>query len=526
MNTNNVSPFHDPLYQLGRNALRKTNVSMFNHSLAKLEKKLLSRSASGYMEAEFRILAAEIARAMGDEHRAATFVQAVMDNPPSVGVDILSRAQRVRASLFLDAGDTEAAKALVQIIDAIVIENSEARGEAMITVNDADISVDTLLLMVEVAFYSLDHAAAVELLIKAAKRLAILEQPDPTRRLSAFDTQQKTIYCAELRYKLHLWQAVLRIVSGDGDGFTLLRDLAEDLDRDTKSDRRLLARVRALLGDFDVDNDAPVGISRNEAMRLFALATRNVVGSVQIPDDDELLELDLFEPASAKVETGASHRQPEMALATPPAPVNALQLDAQQPPVVIERFLESQAATNNQMAGLVGELKDLITKLPVLSAEQTVKPQIERPFAFGGGFAFFDLVTQLANAEIAKFTGYFQVQWSPEMVESTILAGNLDPLGRAGEGFIFMHEGLVIDATIKDYDPPEEFQAGMDGAEADAKRSLTILIQIGFGQKLDCLPDGFGKGYPSAAVKARKPRIRYTQFKIAVLIQERDEELK
>ena len=196
------------------------------------------------------------------------------------------------------------------------------------------------------------------------------------------------------------------------------------------------------------------------------------------------------------------------------------------PPVALEKLIESQTSSNQQIAKMFERMTELIEKMPVQSAEQNVEKQSKRPFAFGGGFAFFDLVTQLGNAEASKFTGYFQIQWSPEMVETSVLAGNLDPQAREGEGFIFVNEGIIIDATIKNYDPPEEFQAGMDGAEEDAKRSLVILIQVGVAQKLDCLPDGFGSGYPSMAVKGRKPRLKTNQFGLAVLIQERDEQLQ
>lgn len=479
------------------------------------------------MEAEFRILSAEIARNLDKESFAASMLQTVMDNPPAVGIDLLSRAQRIRTALYLDAGDVEAAKALAEIIDAVVIENSEARGAAMISRQENSISADTYLLMAEISLYSLDTAAAGELVIKAGKRLAEMEQAEPGKRLSPFDSQQKTIYCAELRYKIHLWQAVLRIVSGDEQGFNLLRDLADDLSGDAKTDKRLLSRVRALLGDFDIEKDAPVGISRREAVRLFSLSTKNVVDSVELSNDDNLLELDILQsdsPANSSMQL-----QTEIAVTSPsqvPSSSNFVAVGTSAPPVALDRFLESQTNSNEKMTVMFEKMTEMMEKMPVQSAEQNVEKQSKRPFAFGGGFAFFDLVTQLGNAEVVKFTGYFQVQWSPEMVETSILAGNLYPEAREGEGFIFMKDGIIIDATIKNYDPSEEFQAGMDGSEADAKRALTILIQVGLGQKLDCLPDGFGSGYPSMAVKGRQPRIKYNQWGLAGLITERDEQLQ
>lgn len=514
------SPHQDPLYQLGRNALRQTNVAVLPHMLKKLEQKIQAKTASSYMDAEFRILAAEIARSLGKESFGLSLLQTVLDNPPAVGIDLLSRAQRVRAALFLDTGDVESAKALSEIIDASVIENSEARGEAMISREDRNIGVETYLLMAEISLYSLDSQAVGEHLISAATRLSEMEQVETTTRLSAFDSQQKTIYCAELRYKIHLWRAVLRIVTGDEEGFTLLRDLADDLSNDTKADRRLLSRVRALLGDFDIEKDAPVGISRNEAMRLFALCSRNVVESIELNGEEDLLELDITRSPQALNPNPHGVPQTEIAVASP------VKMREESLPPVMNLFLEKQTQTNTHMEKMFEQMTEILQKLPIQSAEQNMQKMNKRPFAFGGGFAFFDLVTQLGNAEASKFTGYFQVQWSPDMVESSVLAGNLDPLAREGEGFIFVKDGVIIDATIKNYDPPEDFQAGMDGAEADAKRSLTVMIQVGIGQKLDCLPDGFGSGYPSMAVKERKARLKFGQFQLAVLIQERDEELQ
>ena len=382
---------------------------------------------------------------------------------------------------------------------------------------------DTLLLQSEIALFAVENSEAGEFLIAAAKRLAALELASSTKKLSGFQARQNTVFCAELRYKLHFWEAALRIVTGDEEGFSMLKSLAERVTGDTQADRRILSRIRAMLGDFDIEKSAPVGIGRREAMRLFALGTHKVVSLAkqELEDADTLLEVETMSllDLQPQHETLMQIPHPGAALVAQNGNYNPVQIST-----AIEKLSDSQIATNMQMAAMFEQIKDVLGKMPVQSAAVAVE-QKRRPFAFGGGFAFFDLATQLGSAEAVHFTGFFQCQWSPDILETTVLAGNLDPLARVGEGFVFMSDGIIIDATIGSYDPPEEFVAGTPEAEADAKRALTILIQVGIGQKLDCLIDGFGEGYASAAVKERKPRLRYNQIKLAMLITERDEEL-
>lgn len=529
-NQNQTSPLQDALYQLARTALRQGNAAFLPHALKKLQKKIESKTTSDYMEAELLILAAEIARALDHHALSVEQINRVINHPPAgSGFDILSRAQRLRASLYLDDGAVEQAAALGNEIDAVVIVNSESRGgEQFFSRNPNDVAVETFLLQSEIALFSSDTVEAANFLMAGATRLADTERDNRLKKLSAFEARQNAIFCAELRYKLHLWEATLRIATGDEEGFSLLRLLAEQVAGDAQADRRIPARIRALLGEFEIESGAPVGIGRSEAMRLFALGTHKVVRAAKeiVFDEENFLEIsdspNLFDLQPVKPSAAPNT---EMALAIP------VQTGSQLSPQVsdaIEKIADSQVATNMQMSAMFEQLNRVLEKLPVQSATLATNEQKRRPFAFGGGFAFFDLVTQLGNAEQVHFTGFFQCQWSPDMIETSVLAGNLDPLARTGEGFIFMKEGTIIDATIGSYDAPEEFAAGVSpAAEADAKRSLTVMIQVGIGLKLDCTPDGFGEGYPSAAVKERAERLRYRQFPhLATLITEREEELQ
>ena len=512
----------DPIVQFAKNAVRQANIVVLPLAQSKIERRLAKSPNSQTPEQSLlKIWAAEIQRVLGGNRRAAGLISAIVQNPPVGQLPLLADAQRLLVKLHLDENDFDAAVALSAEIDSMVIQNSESRtGVPMITRNPSEVSVETHLLEAEIALYRQEFESAGDSLGEAGKKLNQLENASKIRT-SPGEAKQNALRCNDLRCQLHFMGHLLRIVLGDAEGFELLIALYQRLESDRSIDRRLLARIRAVQGKFDLENKIPPsGIGFSEARRLFALASREVFEktAADFLDSEEIAEI-----GGVKTPPTPFGTQPLAVQTYPPLSVNSNQTVPSSP------FNQDWAAGQLQFQTQITDLLERVTKvmehLPVKTSVP-VSDAGRRPFAFGGGFEFMSLPTQLKEAGEIRFTGFFQAQWSPEMIETSILAGNLNPAARCGEGFVFMIDGMIIDATLGTYDAPADTLPGTPEEVAEVRRVLRILMQIGLGIKLDNLPQGFGAGYPSMGVKARRKRVNYhPERDIFPIVVELDQEL-
>lgn len=494
---------NDPMLQLGRNTLRQANISLFQTTSRRLLYKTKGKSANP-LDAALNILAAEILRAAGKNQDAVNIVRSIIANPPTGARDILSQAERLMVSLLLDAGDVQTALSTAAGIDAMVIESSEPGASVTISHrNQEEVSIETFISEAEANVFARNLDKAVELLSAAVKRLADEEVKASGSKINSYELKKINARFSDLRYELHFWGAVVKIIGGDMSAYDTLGDLAAKLVDDSSADRRLLSRVRAVQGEFDINSQVPpLALGILEAMRLWRLVSEQTVEAAR----EELI-------AESSLSAPVGHN-----LAVSEFPTATVALHPSSPG-------QMPANLDEKFSLLIDKFSEVLDKLP-LQSSAPVQKDTRRPFAFGGGFLFLDLCTLLSEAEDTGLTGFFLVQWNPDMIETTVLAGNISPLARAGEGFIFMREGVIIDACIGAYDPDPNFKSGTEHAEADAWNNLKILIQIGIRKKLDQEVDGFGEAYSSMAVKHRPSRLDFCPSMLFQLLQELDDDLR
>ena len=504
----------DPLLMFCQNALRQGNIAFLPVALRRMETKLEKSAKDRTPEAfALRLTAAELYRISNQEVKALQICEMIVENPPPGCLDLLARAQRLYVSLCLDLSRVEQAYHTSLEIDGMVIINSESRGGSpMISRNAADVSVETMLCEAEVAIYRGDFAAVSAFLTGAAQKLGQLESNLNPQKISSQDLRAAKVRHAELRYNIHFLAALLSITTGKTDGFDALRELSRQVSNDSAIDRRILTRIKAASGAYDLESDAPpFGISLKEAKRLFAVAVRNVVYA-------EVADTELMPSASGSLSPVGTGSQS----------VAGFQSGENSNLAAMQNLAASSLEIQSRVAEVLDKVSNILVQYPLQNAPRISDKR--RPFAFGGGFEFFALPAQLAEAmefdeDERKFTGFFQVQWSPEMVETSILAKNLDPAARAGEGFIFLVNGMIVDATIGSYDTPAHLNQEHPDWANDAHRALKIMVQIGMGMKLDHKSEGFGSAYPAMSVKERRARLQYNQASIVRIVAELDREL-
>lgn len=503
---NNPRNKPNPMFDFATSALSQANMSVLPFALSKIESVMANAATKGEFSADLKILAAQIYRALDKPAQACDLIKSIINNPPPGNLPLLASSQRLLVSLYLDEGRYEKAFSLSKEIDGFIIINAAGTGDSasLCSRSETEVSVETRLLEAEAALYTGDYTYAANALADAGDKLSSSEARFGTQKLSATESRKLLERSAELRYLLHFWSSLLRISLGDEEGYELLTALCVKLEKDVSFDRRIYGRVRAALGRFDVqDGLPPSGIGLREARRLYALGIREV-----FPADAETNSIGLPVFDSAILPDGA------LAVADPSG-VAVIDSD------ISTKIINSHLQIETKMAQVLENMTDLMKQIP-LRGQPTGR---SRPFAFGGGFEFLDLPTQIDHGFLTDFTGFLQAQWNPEMVETSILAGNLNPLARAGEGFVFMVDGKIVDVTIGEYDAPVEPVPGSKEAEEQALRNLRILIQIGMGIKLDTLPDGFGSGYPSMGVKGRAQRILVDKPGFNAVFAVLDEEL-
>lgn len=490
------------------------------------------------LRAELQLKAAEMARMIGQSGIAERLADGLIENTPSGALDLRAAAQRLRVSLYLDAGEQAAAVGVIGCADALEITSSEMMREGAGTVvmrHDSDVSPETWLREAEVCLTLKQLEQAANCLEKGAQKISALEhQFRQNKGLTPNGQNQIRVRLRDLRNELHFFDAVLRVQAGDAQGLEMLNNLRLSLKSDGTADRRLYGRLRACGGDWDkATGKPPLGCNLPEALRLYALG--------QMPNNhfhsgesdelfvsfDETVDLLNLNEGFSDAEAMSVGEKNQFDFAAGDGNASAL---ARQPPMAIEMAPAAPIASLD-VSALTNALANLTNVIASLPQQSPAPPTTagggvrNRPFAFGGGFAHFDLVTQLGSAEQVNFTGFFEVQWSPELIETSVLTKRIDALARQGLGFVFMNDGEIIDATIGSFDPAEEFKAGTENAKADALRALTLMIQVGLTLGLDNPVEGFGAGYASAAVSLRESRIRLTQVHLASIITERERQL-
>jgi hypothetical protein len=529
--------------------LRQVNAKMMPTALRQCLAKAQKTQTNTRTRLELLIKAAEMARMMDKNHVAERLTDEIISEAPSGALDLIAAAKRLRVSLYLDAGDVAAAAAMIASTDGLEITSSEMLREntpSLVTRHDRDVSPETWLREAEVMIYLNELEQAAACLEKCARAISQLELGSrQAQSLSVGEQTRLTSRIHDLRCELHLWDAVLRIRAGEVQGTELLSVLKLRLEKDFNVDRRIFGRTKVLSGDWNarIEIRQPAGLGFDEANRLVPLG-----GLPLLPLEDEQSALphpladlfgsdDLLGLESNEDETDSADTLMSLVSETSALiPASVRQETPLMPVQSVFGGINTPAVVDlNRLTQVLAQLTETLSKMPAALPPPGIATNVQlddgRTAAFGGDFEHFNLITLLYNAELpnadgVRFTGYVEVKWQPNLVETSIMSKTLNPLARSGVGYIFIVEGEIVDATLASFEVPDAAAAGSPTAKADATNSLTVLIQIGLNLGLDRPAKGKGYAYDSAGVVQRPQRLDcLTQAHLGTLITEREKEL-
>ena len=445
------------------------------------------------------LLAANVARAINQPVVAVSMVENVLNRPAAGFMELFQSAKRLRVKLHLDAGEYAEAVALAETVDSLEVESAaflKKNDSAMVvaTRSIANMSVETWLLLCEVACALNDAEKAQECLLNARQRSFDdeLVVSGSSMTLKERTAAQKRI--SDCRNEIVFWEAVVRIQRREAKHSEIYFAMSVALESGGNSDKRLLARVQAVSGNWRVGETAPAGICLAEANRLYQSCQP---GGTVI----DITKSDALTVVPVKPETAAA--DDELIL-----PARSLQTD---------NFAEILLQNQTQITTLTELCRQLLEKYsfePQRNVAETLKSR-----SLAGALDKIMLPSLLELALASSLTGYFEVTWETDDLESSINAGLISPKARAGRAFIFLQNTSIIDATLGTFEPET---SGIDD-EDSVTEALTITIQISMGIGLDLTPGGYVFFRHSPAVALREARVIFDKNKVIDVIVSLDE---
>ncbi len=532
--SNAPSAFDDTTLRALYQHMRQGNIATLPLFIRQAEKKSRSPEVVPRVATKLRIEAARALVMLGGLEMAANLLSTALARLPALSSDLLADIKRLRARIYLDQGNVAASRALAEEVDCTEFERGKD-SQPLFVRSEAEITTDTWMLLTEVALVDncLDEArqhfeCAVDRLARdeVAYTARLNKQGYAALRIATPESKRHALNVNDARNNLRFLDAIMHIANSQPSGFDMLSVLEERLHESEQIDCSLMARIQAASGAWDGGEQPPVGINVFEARRWQHLATSRALPSASFGDTplDDLLGISTTtsDVVKAPADPLGINAIPETSVidGVPVQPSRSISPVEEAQVEAIHQLIRSNASTTSAMLDRLEQLS--VSRAPAPSVPPPVP--LSDDFAYGGKFKDFDLVSMLCNAEQGKFTGYFHARWKPATIETTVMAGRLHPHARYGEGWVFLRDGLVIDATVGTHDPTLDALADPE----DAATMLVLLLQIGLGVGLDNDPDGAARGYRAASVAlrtARLPQISKNDSYLMGLVTNREKEL-
>lgn len=468
MNTN----FLNSIVKQANTALIQANIEALPLLLKRLGRNLLLEKNIA-VKNRYRLSSARILRVLGRGDLAETLHREIgIDSVPNDS-DFFREFQIEQIGLYLDEGQLEIAKSIAAELDGMAMTSGTGRDQvSKVFRNESDITVVSWLAIAEVALFHGDYPQTVQALTNATRLQMEAEDKFKQKSEKEFVSQKEKDEFArtdeQVKNTIEFLEAVYSIAAGADWGREILTALYEKLMVEPFSDKRLIAKISAVSGAWNpAHNLPPRGISLLEARRWSSVFTT----------DKKILLSGSSGGAIVPAETQLS--------------------------VVNQTSGVDDSAT--VLRELVHGLMDRMDTM-IKNNAGVQRPPEEDESIFSGKFVEFDLLSMIANLQFKHTNGFIEITWKPKEVETTILAGKLDDRCRVGIGYVFFKNGLVVDATLGEYDAPN-FETPAE-SRAEARRSLAALIQIGQTVGLDTdLESGRGKAFNSPNVVFREERL-------------------
>lgn len=432
--------------------------------------------------AKLALISADVARTCGDHQFAVSSIENILRKPPAGAMKLLSAAKRLRVSLYLDAGELALATDLADTIDALEVESSAylKKDAAMVVMskNDEFVDVETWLTLAELYCTISDLQRATASIKNARARLFRDEESLTSNSMSIAERAAGKNRINDCRNQIEFWDLIIRLRGGNAQAREMLCGLKLNIESDAKHDKRLVARVNAVLGDWLIEECIPpTGICAAEANRLVLLSAPSSEIVELVPAERvELSQSQAFSEKSSLPSIGQTDTE-----------------------IYIKQLLANQLETSKQISELAQIARQSIETSPHTNAAEPVN----QSRSLAGGLDKIILPALLEVALTSNLTGYFDMSWSADDVESSVNANLISSRASVGQGFIFIQKGSVIDITLGTYEPPADLK---NDAE-DAEEAFEIMLQISMGSGLDTQPTGNVFFRHSPAVALRTPRV-------------------
>ncbi len=491
--------------------LRSGELSALERTARIAVRQAASDGYSAHDAVQLLLAAASAARALGDLFLAEMWMgQAGIRMLSCSSVQLFAEVKREETRLLLDQNQLREALTLSAQIDCTVIERGKDT-PPLITRVEKEVTIDTFLLQAELALIvgAIEQAAKH---LQAASVIAAASVLTDTESVTSGQHRHLEAEIAADRLDYYkLLQAIYECRRGEQErGAAMLAALCARLEFDESSNQMLLARCQAASGIWvEVDEQPPVGINIFEARRWQTLSR---------PASETPVYLAEAAPkAPDEPTTSLQH-----AATVPASPVF---VPDQLMPAFIAHLHETAISVASDISARFAEQLERVVE--ATSRTPARARGVYEGYVCGGKFPFTNLPAVIAEAEAGRVTGYILVDWNPALLETTILSKRLSPLARCGIGWVWLHEGSIIDATLCAENPPPA-EAGLSEAAITA---LTCLLQIGLGVGLDHDSEGQAFCYPDDRARSRHARISLPSYKdasqnfIMALVSNRETEL-
>jgi len=477
-----------------RQSVRQFNRNGIEFHINQLSKKSRETTCSPRLRVEIQLETVKALRVIDRIPEAIHCADLAIANIPADSFDILSALKRVRALMYLDGGDYQAARNMIDDTDGL--ELTLEGGRSLVTRSDDEVQVETWLVSVEIALAMGDIEWAEKYFNNAVNRLAIEESGLRRKRINPREKKGFEQYYHDLGQMLSLYGLTLRLMTGDPESRKGIAQLCSQVEQENTialAARKLpnvplLSRLLCLLGEWAPDShQPPPGICLAEARRWsdFGAGVKNILPQISshIP---ALAEQPEITSASALVSIpNGEYSDNSLAF---PSGTPSVSADGQ-------RAFEVTAAALERMANVFTQIEKVLPNFAsYLKAGDTVADFSKR--GFSGHLMDTDLYNFMQNFLVLQFTGYLQLKWNQDLYKVPVHKGILSDIVLSGEAHIYVIQGITVDAVF----------AGQLGTHslARAQENFITLTRMCLNLGVDgTRPDIHGYAVPEEAVAHR-----------------------
>lgn len=487
-----------------RSSMRQGDLQSAEFHLTRLMKTATAANCLPRLRTEIYLEAVKTHRASDRHSQAEQMCDAAIANIPADARDLLSALKRVRALLFLDAGDATAARNLIEQADdlELVLQGGQS---LFAPVNEAEVNIETWLVSTEVAIAQNDLPAAQNFFEKALNRLSADETALRRKRISPFDRKRLEQYYHDLSQMLTLYSSTLSLLSGETTATTHLIELFDLVSEENKiaflekklPNVPLQSRLFCLLGRWNGRASGAPGICHAEARRWAAFGA---------PEEfNKLIHSDTFQVENATESMGVAVN-PETSV-FPNSTISNYSSNASTNDDALKVALSAVDRLTGVLQGISGVLPDVKSYMREGAAVDFSKR------GWSGHLLDTDLQNFIKNIYELRYTGFMKLAWRNDLYESVIISGKMPEIARSGEAYLYAVQGLVVDAVFKGQVTPNTVEMAQDNFVTIARMCYSIEVA-------NIQPDIIGYVTPDASVSQRTPLIRIGENSLLFLVPE------